>query len=161
MIYIIYNKTNIIFTKTNSDLNGKVINQMINNFTKKYPKKSIGFSSLGQLRYLSALKHVDVLIGNSSSGLTEAPSFKKATINIGERQKGRIKAKSIINCLPFKKDIKVSIKKVYSNNFQKLLNDVKNPYENGISSKKIVKILKKIQIKNILKKNFHDINFRL
>lgn len=155
------NKTNIIFTKTNSDLNGKVINQMINNFTKKYPKKSIGFSSLGQLRYLSALKYVDVLIGNSSSGLTEAPSFKKATINIGERQKGRIKAKSIINCLPFKKDIKVSIKKVYSNNFQKLLNDVKNPYENGISSKKIVKILKKIQIKNILKKNFHDINFRL
>ena len=70
-------------------------------------------------------------------------------------------ARTFVNCLPFKKDIKVSIKKVYSNNFQKLLNDVKNPYENGISSKKIVKILKKIQIKNILKKNFHDINFRL
>ena len=160
-IYELDDKTNIIFTKTNSDLNGKIINQMINKFTKKYPKKSIEFTSLGQLRYLSALKHVDVLIGNSSSGLTEAPSLKTATINIGERQKGRIKAKSVINCLPFKKDIKVSLKKVYSKNFQKILKDVKNPYENGISSKKIVNILKKIQIKNILKKNFHDINFKL
>ena len=93
VIHELDDKTNIIFTKTNSDLNGKIINQMINKFTKKYPKKSIGFTSLGQLRYLSALKHVDVIIGNSSSGLIEAPSFKTATINIGERQKGRIKAK--------------------------------------------------------------------
>lgn len=161
VIHELDDKTNIIFTKTNSDLNGKIINQMINKFTKKYPKKSIGFTSLGQLRYLSALKHVDVIIGNSSSGLIEAPSFKTATINIGERQKGRIKAKSVIDCLPFKKNIKVSLKKVYSKNFQKVLKDVKNPYENGISSKKIVNILKKIQLKNILKKNFHDINFKL
>jgi GDP/UDP-N,N'-diacetylbacillosamine 2-epimerase (hydrolysing) len=154
-------QTHIIFTKTNSDLNGKVINQMIDNFTKKNQKKSIGFSSLGQLRYLSALKHVDVLVGNSSSGLTEAPSFKIGTINIGERQKGRIEAKSVINCLPFKREIKMSIKKAYSTSFQKLLKKVKNPYENGFSSKKIVDILKKTQIKNILKKKFCNINFRL
>ena len=74
---------------------------------------------MGQLRYLSALKHVDVLIGNSSSGLTEAPSLKTATINIGERQKGRIKAKSVINCLPFKKNIKVSLKKFIQKVFRK------------------------------------------
>ena len=92
---------------------------MINKFTKKYPKKSIGFTSLGQLRYLSALKHVDVIIGNSSSGLIEASSFKTATINIGERQKGRIKAKSVIDCLPFKKNIKVSLKKFTQKVFRK------------------------------------------
>ena len=86
-------KTNIIFTKTNSDLNGKIINQMINKFTKKYPKKSIEFTSLGQLRYLSALKHVDVLIGNSS-GLTEAPSLKTATINIMKDKKEELKQKA-------------------------------------------------------------------
>ncbi len=95
--------TNIIFTKTNSDINGKVINQMIDRYTAKYPKKSIGFTSLGQLRYLSALKYVDAVVGNSSSGLLEAPSFKIGTINIGDRQKGRIKAKSVIDCSAKKK----------------------------------------------------------
>ena len=153
--------TSIIFTKTNSDLNGKVINQMIDQYTKKYSKKSIAFSSLGQLRYLSALQFVDAVVGNSSSGLIEAPSFKIATINIGDRQKGRIKAKSVINCLPKKNNIKNSFKKIYSKNFQKLLNNVKNPYDNGFSSKKIIKVLKSIKIENLLKKNFYNIDFNL
>ena len=153
--------TSIIFTKTNSDLNGKVINQMIDQYTKKYPKKSIAFSSLGQLRYLSAIQFVDAVVGNSSSGLIEAPSFKIATINIGDRQKGRIKAKSVINCLPKKNNIKNSFKKIYSKDFQKLLNNVKNPYDNGFSSKKIIKVLKNIKIENLLKKNFYNIDFNL
>jgi GDP/UDP-N,N'-diacetylbacillosamine 2-epimerase (hydrolysing) len=153
--------TSIIFTKTNSDLNGKVINQMIDQYTKKYPKKSIAFSSLGQLRYLSAMQFVDAVVGNSSSGLIEAPSFKIATINIGDRQKGRIKAKSVINCLPKKNNIKNSFKKIYSKDFQKLLNNVKNPYDNGFSSKKIIKVLKNIKIENLLKKNFYNIDFNL
>jgi GDP/UDP-N,N'-diacetylbacillosamine 2-epimerase (hydrolysing) len=153
--------TSIIFTKTNSDLNGKVINQMIDQYTKKYSKKSIAFSSLGQLRYLSALQFADAVVGNSSSGLIEAPSFKIATINIGDRQKGRIKAKSVINCLPKKNNIKNSFKKIYSKDFQKLLNNVKNPYDNGFSSKKIIKVLKSIKIENLLKKNFYNIDFNL
>jgi GDP/UDP-N,N'-diacetylbacillosamine 2-epimerase (hydrolysing) len=153
--------TSIIFTKTNSDLNGKVINQMIDQYTKKYSKKSIAFSSLGQLRYLSALQFVDAVVGNSSSGLIEVPSFKIATINIGDRQKGRIKAKSVINCLPKKNNIKNSFKKIYSKDFQKLLNNVKNPYDNGFSSKKIIKVLKSIKIENLLKKNFYNIDFNL
>ena len=118
--------TNIIFTKTNSDLNGNVINQMIDHYTSKNPKKSIGFTSLGQLRYLSALKHMDAVVGNSSSGLLEAPSFKIGTINIGDRQKGRIKAKSVIDCLANKKDITKALKKLYSKDFQKLLINVNN-----------------------------------
>ncbi len=153
--------TNIIFTKTNSDLHGKVINQMIDQYISKNSKKSIAFYSLGQTRYLSALQFVDVVLGNSSSGLIEAPSFKIATINIGDRQKGRIKAKSVINCLPEKKSIQNSIKRAYSKNFQSLLKTVKNPYDNGFSSKKIVRVLNSIKIENILKKSFYNIQFKL
>ena len=153
--------TNIIFTKTNSDLHGKVINQMIDQYISKNSKKSIAFHSLGQTRYLSALQFVDVVLGNSSSGLIEAPSFKIATINIGDRQKGRIKAKSVINCLPEKKSIQNSIKRAYSKNFQSLLKAVKNPYDNGFSSKKIVRVLNSIKIENILKKSFYNIQFKL
>jgi len=153
--------TNIIFTKTNSDSNGKVINQMIDRYTARYPKKSVGFTSLGQLRYLSALKYVDAVVGNSSSGLLEAPSFKIGTINIGDRQKGRIRAKSVIDCLANKKDIQKSFKKLYSKNFQKLLINVNNHYDNGFSSKKIIRVLKNFNLKNILKKNFYNIQLNL
>jgi GDP/UDP-N,N'-diacetylbacillosamine 2-epimerase (hydrolysing) len=90
--------TNIIFTKANSDTDGRVINQMIDEYVTKNSHKSIVFTSLGQLRYLSALQYVDAVVGNSSSGLAEAPSFKIGTINIGDRQKGRIKASSVIDC---------------------------------------------------------------
>tara|TARA_Y200000002_G_scaffold131739_1_gene108541 strand:+ start:23316 stop:24479 length:1164 start_codon:yes stop_codon:yes gene_type:complete len=151
--------THIIFTKTNSDLNGKVINKMINKYTIANPETSIGFASLGQLRYLSALQFVDVVIGNSSSGLMEVPSFKVGTINIGNRQKGRMRGSSVIDCLPKKKDIKNSIEKIYSEQFQNLLKDVKNPYDKGSSSKKIVKILKDFKIPKTLIKKFYDINF--
>jgi GDP/UDP-N,N'-diacetylbacillosamine 2-epimerase (hydrolysing) len=153
--------TNIIFTKSNSDLNGKIINQMIDKYTKKYSKKSAGFVSLGQTNYLSVLQYIDAVVGNSSSGLIEAPSFKIATINIGDRQKGRIKAESVIDCNPNKKSIKSSIKKIYSRDFQKSLNDVKNPYDNGMPSKKIVRVLKNLNLENIIKKNFYDIDFSL
>jgi len=150
--------TNIIFTKANSDIGGKIINQMIDQYTLKYPNKSIGITSLGQVKYLSAMKYVDLIIGNSSSGLIEAPSFKIATINIGDRQRGRIKAKSVIDCLPYKTNIIKGIKKAYSAKFQKLLKNVKNPYDNGSASKKIIKVLKKVQLNNILKKKFFDLN---
>ncbi len=151
--------TNIIFTKANSDLNGRIINKMINDYTNNNKKKSVAFKSLGQLRYLSALKHVDAIVGNSSSGLLEAPSFKIGTVNIGDRQKGRICSKSVINCLPNKLEIKKSIEKVYSYNFQELLKIVKNPYDNGLPSEKIIDILKKSNLENVLKKTFYDIAF--
>ena len=94
--------TNLIFTKSNSDLNGKIINQMIDDYTNRNSKKSIGFISLGQLKYLSSLQYVDAVVGNSSSGIIEAPSFKIGTINIGDRQRGRLQASSVINCEPKK-----------------------------------------------------------
>jgi len=148
--------TNIIFTKANSDTNGLVINKTIEKYVKTH-KNCICFTSLGQLRYLSALKFVDIVLGNSSSGLTEAPSFKVATVNIGDRQKGRIKAGSVIDCEPKKDEILGAINKAYSSDFRQILKDVVNPYDGGDSSKKIVEILKNANLDDILKKKFYDI----
>ena len=153
--------TNIIFTKTNSDIDGKIINKMIDQFTLKNPNKSISITSLGQKNYLSALKYVDLIIGNSSSGLLEAPSFKIGTINIGDRQNGRLKAQSVVDCLTDKKNIKKAIERVYSDKFQKLLKNVRNPYGEECASQKIIKVLKNISLNEILKKPFFNIKFSL
>jgi GDP/UDP-N,N'-diacetylbacillosamine 2-epimerase (hydrolysing) len=151
--------TNIIFTKANSDTDGRVINQMIDEYVSN-KNNTIAFTSMGQLRYLSSLQFVDGVVGNSSSGLLEAPSFKIATINIGDRQEGRIRAKSVIDCKPKKEVILEAIEKIYTKDFQDLLKSVKNPYEKEeLPSKKIVKILKEIDLDNILKKKFYNISF--
>lgn len=149
--------TNIIFTKANSDTDGRVINQMIDEYVTKNSNKSIVFTSLGQLRYLSALQYVDAVVGNSSSGLAEAPSFRIGTINIGDRQKGRIKASSVIDCEPNKDSILKSFEKLYSKDFQETLKNTINPYGDGCASKNIVEILKSVNLKNILKKSFYDL----
>lgn len=151
--------TNIIFTKANSDTDGRIINQMIDDYVAKNFHKSVGFNSLGQLRYLSALQYVDAMVGNSSSGLLEAPSFKIGTINIGDRQKGRIKADSVIDCSANKTDIEKAFEKLYSKEFQNSLINVKNPYGDGCASNKIIEVLKNVDLKNILKKSFYDIKF--
>jgi GDP/UDP-N,N'-diacetylbacillosamine 2-epimerase (hydrolysing) len=153
--------TNIIFTKANSDTEGRVINRMIDEYTSN-KDNTIVFTSMGQLRYLSSLQFVDGVVGNSSSGLLEAPSFKIATINIGDRQKGRIKANSVIDCKPKKEDILKAIEKIYTKDFQDLLKNIENPYEgNELPSKRILKILKHIDLENILKKKFYDIEVKI
>ncbi len=150
--------TNIIFTKTNSDLNGKVINKMIDKYILDKPKKSVGFASLGQIKYLSALQYVDAIVGNSSSGLLEAPSFKIGTVNIGDRQKGRIKASSVIDCKPKKNSILTALKEIYSKKFLTNLKTTINPYGDGYASEKIMDKIKKTSLKNILKKSFYNLN---
>ena len=149
--------TNIIFTKTNSDTDGRIINYMIDEYVSAKTDKSVCFTSMGQLRYLSALQFMDAVVGNSSSGLTEVPSFNIGTINIGDRQEGRIKAKSIIDCDSNKKSICNGFKKLYSQKFQESLKNVINPYGDGCASKKIVRILKRETLDNIMKKSFYDI----
>ena len=133
--------TNLIFTGPNSDTNNKIIYKKMIEFVSKN-KNAYFFNSLGQLKFLSCLKYVDAIIGNSSSGLLEAPSFKIGTINIGDRQKGRIEASSVINSNYDSLEIKNNIAKLYSEKFQKRLNDVKNPYGNGGASLKIYEKLK-------------------
>ena len=151
--------TSIIFTKANSDSEGRIINAMIDEYVSKNSHKAVAFKCLGQIRYLSALQFVDAVVGNSSSGLAEAPSFKIGTINIGDRQKGRIKASSVIDCMPTKESITQAFEKLYSKDFQSLTKTSVNPYGDGYASKKIVKILKKIDLQGILKKSFFDIEF--
>lgn len=147
----------VIFTLPNADTDGRIIIEKIQRHVSLNSKKAIAFTSLGQIRYLSALKHVSMVIGNSSSGLTEVPSFKIPTINIGDRQKGRIKAQSVIDCLPLKEEIVKSISLGLSSEFQEKLLNVTNPYGSGGASKKIVEILKDIDLKNLLKKRFHNL----
>ncbi|OUT08566.1 UDP-N-acetylglucosamine 2-epimerase [Campylobacter concisus] len=150
-------ETNFIFTKANSDTDGDVINKMIDEYVSENPQKAVAFASLGQLRYLSAIKFVDIVLGNSSSGLLEVPSFKKATINIGDRQKGRARASSVIDVRPVKEEILAAIKRAYSKEFEQTLKDTINPYDGGNPSKKMVKVLKEIKLDGILKKKFYDV----
>ncbi|MDQ1327634.1 MAG: hypothetical protein QG641_917 [Candidatus Poribacteria bacterium] len=148
--------TQIIFTKANSDTDGRIINQMIDKYVAKNKDKAAAFTSLGQLRYLSALQFMDAVVGNSSSGITEAPSFKIGTINIGDRQKGRLKASSVVDCKPIKTDIINALDKINSAEFKKLLMHVENPYGEGGASEKIINILSNISFDGILKKTFFD-----
>ena len=151
--------THLIFTKANADTNGRVINQMIDEYVTLHPEKAIAFTSLGQLRYLSALQYVDGVVGNSSSGLLEVPSFKICTINIGDRQRGRIKADSVIDCDTSVESIQSSLNKLFSPLFQEQLQQIKNPYGNGGASKKIVEIIRIFSLDRVLKKRFYNINF--
>jgi len=149
--------THLIFTKANSDTHGRVINNLIDEYVSKNSNKSIAFTSMGQLLYLSSMQYVDAIVGNSSSGIIEAPFFKIATVNIGERQKGRLRVQSIFDCNPIKEDILTTIQNIYTPESQSLIRSVKNPYGDGNTSRKIKNILKSYDLTNILKKSFYNL----
>lgn len=152
--------THIIFTKANSDTDGRNINTMIDTYVSKNTHKAIAFASMGQLRYLSALQFVDAVVGNSSSGLLEAPSFKIGTINIGDRQRGRLKADSVIDSAPNQEAIRTSLTKLYTPEFQHLLATCTTPYGEGGAVEKIIHTLKHTALNDLLKKSFYDIGLR-
>lgn len=144
--------TKIIFTKANADTGGVVINKMIDSYVKKH-KNTIAFHSLGLVRYLSALKYVDGVVGNSSSGIIEAPSMGCMSVNIGSRQKGRESAKSVLHVDLDKQKILKAIKKL------RRVKKAKNPYSCKNTSYKIKEVLKQTHLKNILQKKFYDLQF--
>ncbi|QDD13367.1 UDP-N-acetylglucosamine 2-epimerase (hydrolyzing) [Candidatus Methylopumilus rimovensis] len=146
----------LIFTMPNADNNNRLIFHKIQDFCLHHPH-SKSYVSMGQELYFSCLKHVDGVIGNSSSGLLEAPSFKKGTINIGDRQRGRLRAASVIDCDPNRNSISDAIKKLFSAQFKLKLKNIENPYGSGGSSKTIVKILERKDFKSLLKKRFYDL----
>lgn len=146
----------LIFTKPNSDKGGASIIKMIDDYVIRNPTKSISFNSLGQLRYLSALQYVDFVIGNSSSGILEVPIFKKPTINIGDRQKGREMTKSIINCKPNRNEILQAIQKALNVQFKIEIQNQSNPYGNGTATNKIMNVLRISHLENT-KKSFYDL----
>ena len=127
---------NILFTYANADYGGKIINQNIESFCKNNAQKYKVVKSLGQVKYLSAMKHADLLIGNSSSGIIESASFKKPVINIGDRQKGRLKNKNVIDCNIEK--LKESILTTFSESFRNKINNIDNIYGNGKTADFIV-----------------------
>lgn len=148
----------IIFTKANSDTDGRIINSMIDDFVAQHQDNTIAFTSMGQLRYLSSMNFIDAVVGNSSSGLGEAPSFKIGTINIGDRQKGRIKATSVIDCDPTEDSILQAFSTLFSKDFQHKLPSTINPYGNGGASHKTKEILKNINLEGVLKKPFYNLD---
>ena len=141
----------------NADTDSRIIFDMIESFVKRN-KNSRAYTSLGQLKYLSCMRYVDGVVGNSSSGLLEAPSFRVGTINIGDRQKGRLKASSVIDCDPDEESISDALHHLYSPEFQKKLKTVANPYGQGGASESIVKILQDCSLDSILKKRFYDLS---
>lgn len=149
--------THLIFTMPNSDTGSRILFDMVHGFVNDHQQTARAYTSLGQLRYLSCIKHVDGVVGNSSSGLMEAPSFRKGTINIGDRQRGRLRASSVIDCEPTKASILEAIRCLYSERFMQNLVNVKNPYGDGGASKEIVRILATCQPSSLLKKRFHDL----
>lgn len=147
----------IVFTKPNSDINGKIIIKLMDEYVNNKKGRAVAFTSLGRLKYLSLMKHVSVMLGNSSSGIIEMPSFGKPTVNVGDRQKGRITAKSVIQCAPRQACIKKALRKAFSKKFSCDCSKTKNPYDGGWPSRKIGAILRKElpRIKS-LKKKFYD-----
>ena len=147
----------MIFTYPNADSNGRIIIQLIRKFCEEN-KNAKAFVSLGQLKYFSTIRYVDGVVGNSSSGLIEVPLFGKGTINIGNRQKGRLKSSSVIDCEPKTDDILLAINYLYSQEFENKLKNSISPYGKGNTSQKIFELIKSFEFKDILKKNFYDIN---
>jgi GDP/UDP-N,N'-diacetylbacillosamine 2-epimerase (hydrolysing) len=148
--------THLIFTMPNADTDGRVLIRMVEQFVENH-ENARAYVSLGQLRYLSCITHVDGVIGNSSSGLAEVPSFRKGTINIGDRQRGRLQATSVINCEPTRLAVTASLQRLYSTEFQSSLNAVRNPYGDGGASEKIIATIKTVALDGLVKKHFYDI----
>lgn len=146
----------VILTYPNADDGGRSIIPLLESYAKTHPNRVLAIPSLGQTRYLSAVKHSAAVIGNSSSGIIEVPSFGVSTINIGLRQKGRLSAKSVIHCVPSKKDIVdaigIGINKSYKINDEAIF----NPYGQGDASSQIITLLKELNVSPL--KSFYNLN---
>jgi len=153
-------ETRIIFTKPSADMHADIITGLIGRYVNKNKKKAVSFTSMGAELYLNALRYMDVVAGNSSSGIIEAPSFGIPTVNIGSRQKGRIRPESVIDAEDNLSSIKRALKKAFSADFRKKCKNVKNPYGDGNAAKRIVSALKKTYFTGAKKKFFDiDVNF--
>ncbi len=149
-----------VITKSNADAAGRIVNKYADDYSQKYGNIKT-FDSLGSLKYLSALKYATFVLGNSSSGLLEVPSFAVPTVNIGDRQKGRIRAESVIDCEPFRDCIILAMEKALSKSFRNGIMNVKNPYEGIDTSVTIVNKIEEAVEKNSinLKKPFYNVDF--
>ncbi len=147
----------VIFTKANADPNGRIVNQMIDDYVEKNHTRCRAYTSLGQLRYLSALQFCNLVMGNSSSGIIEVPSFSIPTIDIGDRQRGRVSAESVIHCGNEETDIEHALARAMSPAFNDSICRMRNPYEGRHTSKQIVEVIERALEHGIdLKKKFFN-----
>lgn len=149
--------THLIFTMPNADTDGRELFSMIREFADERPQAK-AFTSLGQERYLSCIPFMDGVVGNSSSGLTEVPSFQKGTVNIGDRQQGRLKADSVIDCDAKRASIAAALDRLYSKAFQETLRTVRNPYGDGGAVDRIVAELRSFPYGAVPRKKFFDLD---
>jgi UDP-N-acetylglucosamine 2-epimerase (non-hydrolysing)/GDP/UDP-N,N'-diacetylbacillosamine 2-epimerase (hydrolysing) len=141
----------IIFTLPNADNNGRALIRMIGEFVENAGgERATAHASLGHLRYLSVLANVDALVGNSSSALTEAPSFRKPAVNIGDRQKGRLRAASVIDCPPHRDDIRAAIEKALELDCA----GITNPYGSSDSASRMAAVLRTVALDDLRQKHF-------
>lgn len=153
-----FQDAHVIFTHSNADADGRIIGQLIDEYRKRQPERIAAFVSLGSLRYLSLMSQVDAVVGNSSSGLLEAPCFKIPSINIGDRQRGRLCASSVLHCSPTSSAIRRTLETALSKEFADSLSTSTNPYGEGGASLKIKQCLKQFPLQAILKKTFYDLS---
>lgn len=152
-----HEELHVIFTKANADPDGRTVNQMIDDYVEENHTRCKAFTSLGQLRYLSALQFCDAVVGNSSSGIIEAPSFGIPTVDIGARQRGRVSAESVIHCKNEEPDMERALMWALSAEFKDGIRGMKNPYEGCRTSQRIVDVIGEALDRGIdLKKKFYD-----
>ena len=147
----------VLFTMPNSDTEGTYISERISEFTTRNRERAIAFTSLGMKRYLSVIKHVAAVIGNSSSGIIEAPSLGIPTLNIGDRQKGRVTCDSIISCYSDKDSIRKGLKKVLSEEMAEIAKEVRNPYEKENTAQSIFNVIKGCPLNDLAQKSFYNL----
>ena len=147
----------VIFTMPNSDTGGRVIEEKINQFVSRNAGRSKAFKSLGALRYLSVMRNVAAVVGNSSSGLIEAPSFHIPTLNIGERQNGRISAGSVYDCASDRQSVQIGLRKILSEEFRRNALSTENPYEKVDTAAEIFKVISSYPLEQLGQKHFYDI----
>jgi UDP-N-acetylglucosamine 2-epimerase (non-hydrolysing)/GDP/UDP-N,N'-diacetylbacillosamine 2-epimerase (hydrolysing) len=148
----------VVFTKPNSDTDGRVIAALIDNYCAANATRAVAKTSLGQLRYLSTVKQVDVVIGNSSSGLIEVPELRRPTVNVGDRQRGRLKPESVLNCGDDAGQIAGAIEKALSPQFKAVLTSFRSPYHGHNVSERIAAVLKSAKLDDVLMKRFYDLS---
>ncbi len=150
-------EASILITKSNADVEGKSYSMLIDEYAAQRPEKVRAFITMGQINYLSAMRFASVVVGNSSSGIIEAPFFKTATVNIGKRQDGRLKARSIIDCSEEKEEIINAIKVALSSEFRDRLPSTESLYGQGATAAKIKETLKRVKLNGIQNKKFYDL----
>jgi UDP-hydrolysing UDP-N-acetyl-D-glucosamine 2-epimerase len=148
-----------VFTKSNADTGGRAINRAVDHFVESYPNRARAFAALGLPRYHSLLAVADIVVGNSSSGLTEAPALGVPTVNVGDRQKGRLRAASVIDCDELEEEIVAAIETALSSGFRDRIKGQVLPYGIGDASPAICRVLRKATLNDgLLQKHFHDIS---